>query len=727
MANIYEGKGRALAAAVVLLVCTSTIVATTRARAEDPVELQEVIDVISQTHDQAREALGQLPRDQFETASVLESTDYDLEAVLTWFEQNTRWVPYQGVLRGANGVLLDRTGNSLDRSLLLAQLIGDAGHETRLVRGQLSADAVTTLLRRKATSAASAPTVEPLFVTDLVDAAAGAPSEAAALAKLIGPLHALDRDDAQEAAANHWWVEAKVGGEWTTVDPLLRGSMEAMRSAPVERLAADSLPESLYHTVTIRVVIERWSAGETFEEVPFEYTLRTADAAYQNLELQFVPFEFEPAVDGSTAVDEATSIADTAKEWLPVLRIGTETIQQQGFNHRGNLVRSLGRVAVARKAEQATSALQNKARNVEQDLAELTALWLEYRVEVPGREQKVLRREVFDLIGPARRHEEAVSGWSPDATAVRERGLSLLGAHRVVVVGVDLPAVALRKSVYEYWAKHGPQIADILRVGNGADDDEVLQSAYAKPLPALDLLGLAAARHVLSPNRASIYIGSPNVLTSHLMVELERPYLVSHAYDIVVNDVGVLASDVDSRVRIRIEQGVLDTILEAAMLESNQPSRNAAVLFSLRGNESGDWRRVVHEDLSEAALSDEATARIAGALNNGRIVVAPGRLQYGFEPAWWEIDSKTGTTLGIGYQGWGNSTPTDLTMRTIVTSAGRKASRKLGFNISCTTVGADLITAGLIRVLPRGGMLLSPEAMRMLLQYGCRTRPRFAR
>ena len=55
-----------------------------------------------------------------------------------WVRGSPYWVPYRGSLRGPTGVLMDRLGSSLDRSLLLAELLRTAGHQARLVRAELS-------------------------------------------------------------------------------------------------------------------------------------------------------------------------------------------------------------------------------------------------------------------------------------------------------------------------------------------------------------------------------------------------------------------------------------------------------------------------------------------------------------------------------------------------------------------------------------------------------------
>lgn len=686
--------------------------------ASDSARVERTVQAIRESHDRARAALESLPREHFEIHPALEASDYEGDSIADWVAQNTRWVPYHGVLRGADGVLLDRTGNSLDRSLLLARMLENAGFYTRLVRGRLSADAVQTILSVAATPPEGRSPPEPLFIDSVMQAAARAPSEAVALSQLVGPLSVdIDRE-INEAAGDHWWVEAKLDQGWTALDPLLSGPLAEMRPEPLERYSPESLPDALFHEVTLRVVIERWDGGETAEDIPLEHTLRAAEAAAQQFELQFVPFHFESAPGGSTADAEAETIAETTEEWLPVLRNGRDTIRQQGFDRGGNLERDPGRAAVARRTEQAASAFQGLASSGEPNPTQLTALWLEYRLDVPGREPRVVRREIFDLIGPGSRRKGRVSEYAPDASAGRARGLSLLGTHRILVVSANLPPIALQRAVLEYWANHGPQIAGIVRIANGADDDEVVQRAYAQPLMALDLLGLATARFLLSPNRSSIYLGSPNVLSTHFTSEPGDSYLVRHAFDLVINDIGVVAGDPVSVGRIRLEQGVLDTILEAAMSGSGNRSGNAADLFALRGAATGDWQRV--EDASAGSvLSGAAGARIADALSAGRVVIAPGQLGSELEPAWWEIDLATGTTLGIGPRGWGQTSASDASMRTIGVGGARQGAKKYSLDVSCAVLGADLIANGLIRMLPGGIMLLSAEAMRMLIQYGC--------
>src|ERR1041385_3599271 len=78
-----------------------------------------------------------IPRDPFAPASVAASLGPNPEKAFAWVRDHTAFVPYRGALRGPVGVLMDRSGNSLDRSLLLARLLQIGGRRARLARGNL--------------------------------------------------------------------------------------------------------------------------------------------------------------------------------------------------------------------------------------------------------------------------------------------------------------------------------------------------------------------------------------------------------------------------------------------------------------------------------------------------------------------------------------------------------------------------------------------------------------
>src|SRR5262249_14598712 len=86
-----------------------------------------------------------IPRDTFDVGAVAKNVGPDPDKLRQWVRTQTRLVPYKGLLRGARGVLMDRVGNSLDRSLLLASLLEVQGFSVRLARAQLEGQAAEAL------------------------------------------------------------------------------------------------------------------------------------------------------------------------------------------------------------------------------------------------------------------------------------------------------------------------------------------------------------------------------------------------------------------------------------------------------------------------------------------------------------------------------------------------------------------------------------------------------
>ena len=715
----YNSCGRWLAVAIIfagsLLGGVSNAFARSGSEATSE-ELKQVVDAIRNAHGEATQALKKLPRERFESGPALESADYDFDSIVKWVENNIRWVPYPGVLRGVHGVLLDQRGNSLDRSLLLAHLLADAGFESRLVHGRLSAEAVKTVLSSVSVVQAKPKPDKPFFPEEVITAAGRASGQANDLAGLVGDLPENDGTASREIA-DHWWVEARKTNEWITVDPLLSGPLAALRPDPLERISTDSVPDSLFHKVTVRVVIEQWDDGQITEAIPLEHSVQAPEAVYHDLELLFAPYHFDPQPDDTDATKQAQAVAETSEEWLPVLRIGKKTILKQGFDRDGNLERNPGRIAATRKAEAATSALQTLgSTKVEPQNTHLSALWIEYQVDVPGREPRIVRRELFDMIGPARRHNGTIKGLAVDSTVIRERGRSLMGSHRILITNAAPPKVALEKAAWEFWAEHGPQIAALVRLVYNPEDNEAASRANRQPLIALDLLGLATARHMLSPHRSSIYLASPNILSSHFIADLDGSYQVRKAFDIVLNDVGVVPNSSVSASRIRLEQGVLDTILEAAMMGKEARSGNTADLFASRGGLSGEWKRVA-KSTEIPALSEASRARIASALDAGRIVVTPERPGPDDESAWWEIDPVTGSTLGIGNNGWG--VVAEQTVRGIATGGVVHGARRYSIMTFCRAAVASLYASGWIFRSMGGTLVYTWQATEFLISRGC--------
>jgi hypothetical protein len=203
---------------------------------------------------------------------------------------------------------------------------------------------------------------------------------------------------------------------------------------------------------------------------------------------------------------------------------------------------------------------------------------------------------------------------------------------------------------------------------------------------------LGAGRHA-----ERVFLGATNVFANHvepvqpsserareLAVDGVPPRVVyGRAIDIVANGVGVLETDSEgapSDWEVRLEQGVLDTVLENLSLvgleervtadssesANHRAQADNAALWMAR-HESGPWRLLEPGGSVDACASD-THARVAEALASGNVAVVPSAAlsdaAIPWRPGcWWRIDATTGETLGIGPRGWGQEVVEDLEFR----------------------------------------------------------------
>ncbi|MDX1401988.1 MAG: hypothetical protein R3245_08705, partial [Kiloniellales bacterium] len=80
----------------------------------------------------------QVDHSQFDLEVVLDELNFDAEEITKFVRNDIYFEQYKGALRGAQGTLMSRAGNSLDQSLLLSTLLRDAGYDATINRGTLS-------------------------------------------------------------------------------------------------------------------------------------------------------------------------------------------------------------------------------------------------------------------------------------------------------------------------------------------------------------------------------------------------------------------------------------------------------------------------------------------------------------------------------------------------------------------------------------------------------------
>jgi hypothetical protein len=643
-----------------------------------------------------------LPRDTFDPHAMVELAGRDPAAVHRWVRENTQLVPYRGVLRGPVGVLMDRMGNSLDRSLLLVEGLRLAGHQAVLAHGTLSVDAANTLVEQmSARPGRTAPAGPPAEVGGGLDGYAARfnldpavvkastralldQSAAVSMAlrtraeqqtKVI--LDALGRHDSGtndresvNALRDHWWVRLGSGSAWTDLDPSV-ADVGGSLTTPTEVVELGTLDAALFHSVEIRVVVERWSGGRFVESCALKHRLRPMDLAGQSLRLFHVPLHWPANLNLLTEQDPAGRLRTELvgeTEWLPMIEVGRTAIKESSFNDTGRIntrptMGPNGAAAIGRSLGGMFGGLAGGGEPADADTGVLTAEWIDYEVVSPGNTPRRERRQVFDLVGPAARSAGSWAGPGGMENRRLQRALAITseleilpGAWHVSSAFVaHVAATALENSRQ---ALVGLAAASEDRVRDLAARAD-LRTGMPSPLHVLALL-----RSQYALTSGATFLERPNIVARRtgLGVGAGGRFVAREQFDIVVNDVGVLPRRSSDPFLERLRQGVFDTNAEAIIGAANPLVRGERIVNASEALANCIARsrppRVVRDPrdagLRSLRLDQDARARIQRDLTQGQVAAIPAD-DSSLGATWFRIDSRTGRALGIGADGSGQA------------------------------------------------------------------------
>jgi hypothetical protein len=333
-----------------------------------------------------------VPRSTFDPLALLAELDRDPRELARWTRENTTLLPYRGVLRGWKGVLMDRQGNSLDRSLFLGELLALSGKgPIRLAHAQLSAEAAEALLREiRPTAQQEAPTFRsPLEMVEesdfekhcrrfdvpageardafaatvldgqraLEDLAQRVADQTAVVSAGVGPVdgeaqRSREYASAIESLRDHWWVQLETPEGWMDLDVTLservRSSgilqpkeiLELPRARSPEEEDPGSTLEAELHRLDLRVVIERWRDDE-FSRVPLvEASLVPCALVGERIALRHVAPYWPASLDLSKEADPIARLKEIVleqREWIPVLTVAGDSRIRHSFEPDGTL------------------------------------------------------------------------------------------------------------------------------------------------------------------------------------------------------------------------------------------------------------------------------------------------------------------------------------------------------------------------------------------------------
>jgi hypothetical protein len=671
---------------------TAAVVSPAAPGATEASKLAALVDVIV-------EEAGKLPREEFDPAALSRKLGKDPNVQFAWVRDNTWWAPYRGLLRGSKGVILDRVGSSLDRAVLLADLLRLSGHTVRFVHAELpDADAVQLQGklrpipdRRRDPTPAEAPSTKQIHV---VEAALpqGEPSLAQQVAdskrkvdeaRALGnsqyaQLYAAVKSSAHEdqtaggkalvALQDHWWVERQENGEWIAMDLLLPNTAKRTALKNTTRTSVWSadqemppIPEADWHAVQMRVVIERYEKGTTSESVVLNTELRPAEIIDRPVVLAHLPKPWpENPPDTRADPNSLGNAAVAVKEWMPFLLIGDRPVAQSAFTDDGQLVsdpmnpeRDITDTGGAGFMSGFSEALGGGG---ETSSSSVTAEWIDYEIRVPGELPQPIRRPLFDLLGPAGRLAKVQDFDASTNERLVQRYEALLATTNILLQPCEFSEEYLAHLLTRSLVANQAAIKDLAR----ERDPAKARNLASTLLGSLDHWGalpaLAVWRSALTGESKDWFIDRPNVLNYRLVprvVNGDQP-VVRATTDIASNSIGVRRDASRGSFEVRLRQGIVDTIAEMFALGSEVTNaENTSSLFKAAGTGPDVAVSIKRGDPGAAGdfgFPENVAARLAASVDAGYVAVVlrePVPVRGSPRFGWWRVDPTSGETIGV--------------------------------------------------------------------------------
>ena len=358
----------------------------------------------------------------------------DPERIFRFVQDEVRYEPYAGLLRGATGTLLTRAGNSVDQAVLLASLLRQSGLPVRFVSGALDEAAVEALMASTVTDVESARALVDQAIVSDADIAAGIklvtadgpvpPDQIATLPTLADVVSSLAADGAgyAEIAAGqlqraidtimpalttagvvlpgqvtglptheqsgHTWVQLSDGAAWRDLDPSAPAGVATITGdAPL-----DQLPDDLRHRIDFTVVVETFVGGVLTQAPILEVSRFADDLVGVGSLYTHVPAKELGDINLVGAIGAGTL-------YNAMLMIGPDV-------YLGVTPLSIG----GSGGDPLSGALTGGGGGIVE--GEAAAEWLEVRVTSPGAAPVVARRAIFDRIGQVTRDSGVVDPYA---------------------------------------------------------------------------------------------------------------------------------------------------------------------------------------------------------------------------------------------------------------------------------------------------------------------------
>jgi hypothetical protein len=658
------------------------------------------------------DALTRIPRDTFDPEAIVQKAGQDPVKLFEWVRDETSLVPYQGSLRGFVGVLMDRRGNSLDRALLVHELLRLAGNEVRLASGQLSPEKAQEVVR-KSGSEKQAPLNQDqgfslqdqrkllefmvqkyqLQEDNLPSLLAQSQEERQKLGRELSErakeqtseILQIMKDQqkappkrqagsASDALVNHWWVQWEKDGEWVDLDPTFPNLRPGDKLVEAENTCApEDLEEELYHAIVIRAIAEQWKEGQLEERTIIEHRLVPSTLIGKPIVLRQTPLNWpsdEQLFGARNPMEALKTAVLRQKQWKFVLEIDGQAVAESYLNAQGEVTEEPAAEGSKKDESEGPAggllgglAGGEDRKSSKANAACLTAEWLEYEIHSPGQPVRSFRRKVFDLLGPSVRAKDAPGKLILTKEQQARRNFKILGQTEFLPLFCRLSPAYIESLAAENILLDREFYLNLQEEYGSLTPQDVLTQLSELRFLRGELYGLALKRFEFSAQAADTYLDSPNLFAFHSSLELDEKgeLLGSQCLDIVSNDVAVSPAAKEDPFRIQLGQGVLDTVLEAQEMSDQGRVSNTALIFAESRAQKINWLLIKNSEdpnWSRVQMPPDIRARIEKDLAAGYWAIAPvQQIPFGGKPqsAWWRLNPETGNILGLGENSMGQA------------------------------------------------------------------------
>jgi hypothetical protein len=572
--------------------------------------------------------------------------------IFEFVRDQVAYEPYVGCLRGPRGTLLALAGNSVDRAALLASLLTHAGHRARFVHGPLPdsrvQDLVASVFAERPEAGPSQPQPHGPGKTAADVLAAGVDRDVKALvsslkdAGLPAQAEVTSLQSLLEETRDHYWVQWWRDGNWVDLDPsFATAAPGATYARPVATF--DALPDALFHRVDIRIRLEEYTGAARSTREVLQYSAKAADLSGVDIALVHLAERPRDRAKGSGlgAFSSGGGAAGQAGQLRPVLIVRGQAVAGAPF----------WRNAPRKSSGAGFDSLFGGGDEEAAPVAVAVGEFLQFEFVAPGGRKDSVVREVFDLVGPARRR----NGETLKADAVAAL-TNAAGSHALTRILYDLFVTT--------GSVHAAHLENVVSLQAPAEAGPVdLQAGLQRVNILFAALsdGLVGRMPITEGQVCRFYLDSPRVHIAELSV---GPTDVRLSMDLRRDHARAVGTGVrkEQLFGAQVLRGVFDGHLERLLIDylntsdvpgsaSTVTAMSTSLVFELA--QASKAPLVFLEKDTTALAADvpaDGRARVDEALAAGWVALAPkGPVGVGGAPrfAWWQIDRRSGSTVAV--------------------------------------------------------------------------------